>query len=895
MNVQPALSGAVLLNEEREFLLRQVHMNRPMVKGKGMYLYDAEGTQYVDFLSQYGAVSFGQNPEFVWDAIAAVHANGEPSLVQPLLASAAIKLAERLVELMPFAFRHVTLCNSGAESVEAAFKMARAATKRAQIVSLSCSFHGKTHGAVLATGNANYREPFGIRSDDFIKVAPNDLEGLEAALERGTVAALILEPVVGEGGMRALDAQYMKEARRLCRQYGTLVIADEIQTGLFRCGQWLACASVEGFEPDIVCLAKALGGGVVPIGVVLASHRVWSEEFGLFHSSTFANNQMTCAVGVAVLDYLERESESLSAHVREMAKYLEAGLARLVDKYPDVYVEHSGAGLMQGIKINKVDGHDSYFMAHACGAGTMVALLCGYLFHRHHLILAPLLSQKDLIRIEPPLIVEAHHIDQLLAGLDDCALLLRQKRGSSLLSYLFKRTPEEVSYSERPRAPISIIVEAHGASQVAEKRLGSFAFLIHPPGDDDLIHMMPESIENLNPLHTSEVLEWMRGWFLKRHEPSPVFHAERIPSKAGGYVEGWLIASPLTSRQMLRLSRVDRCRLMDGFVDRACELKADIMGLGAFTSVITRSGTEIDQNRIHITTGNSLTAFALAESALEALRWANGNDPALTVAVVGAAGSVGRLAALSLSETYARLVLVGNPSNPRSIEKLYCIIGEIYAHALIRLQQGVHDGLAGFFRSRLRGIFSVLNRCNQQLFGASTPDYLQIKQLVEEHLNGPSPVRASVQPAEVLPACHGVLSATSHGREFIEASWLRTGAVVADAARPADLQSSVRRERPDVLAYEGGLVRLPEPYRFGRANVLGFHPQMNLGCLSETMVLAMSGVDRSYSIGDRIPYEEAFRVNKLAQLHGFAPCIATGQGEIELKRSELPPAREERA
>jgi acetylornithine/succinyldiaminopimelate/putrescine aminotransferase/predicted amino acid dehydrogenase len=795
---------------------------------------------------------------------------------------------------MPFEFRHVTLANSGTETVEAAFKLARATTKRAKIISLSCAFHGKTHASLLATGNPRYREPFGIRSDDFLKVDPEDCEGLERALAGRDVAALILEPVVGEGGMLPLSEGYLKEARRLTREYGTVLIVDEIQTGLFRTGKWLACGDIEGFDPDIVCLAKALGGGLLPIGAVLATARVWTEEFGLFHSSTFANNQLASAVAVAVIEHLEAREAEISAHVAEMSSLLAAGLDDLVERYPDVFAGHSGLGLMRGLRVRAIDGHDSYFIAHACGAGTLVPLLCGYLFHRHHVVCAPLFSDKNVIRLEPPLIIDADSIEAMLHGLEDCAILLRQRRYSTLLAYLLGRTPEELAYSERKHRPISVITEL-AAPASNERRLGRFAFLIHPPGDEDLISMMPESVENLEGPHREEMLEWMRSWFTKRWEPSPVFHAKRIRSKAGGYVEGWLIASPLTSRQMLRLSRVDRARLVDGFVGCARDLGAEIMGLGAFTSVVTRAGRDIDTSLIHVTTGNSLTAMSVAESVTQALCWMNRDDSDLTVGVVGAAGSVGRLAAIQLSENYASIVLVGNPDNPRSLERLHSLTGEIYAHALMRLQQGMHTGLAGFFHGQLKSIFVVLNACNQELFGGGEPDYLRVKRIAEEHLGVESPVRTSLVPGEVLRECHGVVSATSHGSAFIRPSWLRSGAVVADAARPADLQANVRRERPDVLAYEGGLVRLPEPYSFGRANVLGFHPSINLGCLSETIVLAMSGVERSYSMGDRIPHEEAFRINKLAQIHGFTPCIATKRGELDLERQEGASPMEERA
>jgi predicted amino acid dehydrogenase len=136
---------------------------------------------------------------------------------------------------------------------------------------------------------------------------------------------------------------------------------------------------------------------------------------------------------------------------------------------------------------------------------------------------------------------------------------------------------------------------------------------------------------------------------------------------------------------------------------------------------------------------------------------------------------------------------------------------------------------------------------------------------------------------EVIRTAHGVLSATSQGKGFIEPAWLKEMAVVCDAARPPDLKSSVRKDRPDVLVFEGGVVKFVEPYLFGRANILGFDQTLNLACLSETVTLAMSGVKQSYSLGNRISYEQAQRVYRLALSHGFADCIATTESELDLE------------
>lgn len=875
-------AGFALLNEEREFLLRHVRMNRAMTRGDGVHLYDADGTRYLDCLSQYGAASFGHSPEFVWDAIRAVGDAKQASFVQPFLAPAAGELARELVDLMPFDFKHVVLCSTGTEAVEAALKMARAATGCSNIVSLSRGFHGKTHGSLLATGNPSYREPFLISSSRVRRVEAEDLEALEAALEDGACGAMIVEPVLGEGGMIPLSAAYLQAAAKLCRKYGTLIVADEIQTGLYRTGSRLASEQVPGFRPDIICLAKALGGGVVPIGAVLASADAWTEEFGLLHSSTFAGNQVSCAAALSVVRHLRAHGAELAQHVEQMSLRLERGLAALVAAYPDVFEGHSGKGLMRALRLHRVSGDDSYFIAHACEEGTFVPLVCGYLFHNHRLVLAPLFSQKDALRIEPPLIVEASHIEQLLRGIEECALLIRHRKYAAMLSFLVGREPAELSYSEKERRPISGVQGITEVTAQEEERLGSFAFLIHPPGEGDLMSMMPEAIGTLDEEHRREFLAWMESWFHKRHDPYPVYHAKRVRSKAGGFVEGWLIASPLCSRQMLRLSRDRRSKLIDGYLGHAAKLGVDIVGLGAFTSVVTRGGVELDRHGLNITTGNSLTAMAVADSLLKGLRHRHDSLRDLRVAVVGAAGSVGRIAAIRLSEECAHIVLIGNPANPRSTEKLGTIIGEIYAHGLARLQQGINTGLSRYLRSYLKSIFVVLNSCNQELLGGSEPDYLHIKRIVEDNLSAPPPVIASTALTEVLPQCQGVVSATSQGHAFIEASSLGAAAVVADAARPADLHADISRKRPDVLVYEGGLVSLPYRQSFGRANVLGFCDSVNLGCLSETIVLAMSKVKSSHSIGDRIPYAEAYRVSQLAALHGFKPCIATMNGEIDL-------------
>ena len=870
------------LNPDRDFLLRHIQFDKTMVRGDGVYLFDEDGNQYLDFLAQYGAVPFGHNPSASWDALCS--GRGEPSMVQPFYTRAAKQLARELIELEPeFKFAHAVFTNSGAEAVEAALKMARSSTGREKVVSLHLGFHGKTAGALAVTGNPVYSEPFLVSTAQSIKVEPEDLDALHAAFAGHEIAAFILETVLGEGGMQPLSDAYIQRVAALCRQHGALLIVDEIQTGLGRLGEYFSIKRVPGVRPDILCLSKALSGGLVPIGAVLCTKTAWSEAFGYYHSSTFSNNQVACRVALSTLEQLQENDGALLRHVDSMAAHLDAGLEALVGKYPDVFSQHQGKGLMHSLRIKPFNGHESYFLAHASVQGYIVPLICGYLVNVSRIVVAPLFNRPDLLRIEPPLIIEREHIDRLLAALDECAHLIRCKQFSSLLSYLVGRQPEELSYSGKASADIALVPNGGQEAGKMPERLGSFAFLIHPTSSEDLLNIMPRSIIDLDEPHKKEFEEWMASWFARRYEPAPVFHAPRIESKLGGYVEGWLIACPLPPERMMRLPKAQRMRLLEQYVEAAKSVGADIVGLGAFTSIISRGGMDIADAGIPITTGNSFTAIASAESLHKALVATGQSRFDSRVAVIGASGSVGRLAAIHLSTYYASLILVGNSANAQAIDQLGEIAGEIYAQALMQMQRGSGIGLAQYLRTHLEEPLTVVARVNQIVLRDGTPDYRAVRRIVEDNLPSPAPIEVSVDIEQVIRNAHGVLSATSVGRSFIEPAWLRDAAVVCDAARPPDLKANVREERPDVLVFEGGVVRFVEPYKFGRANILGFDPALNLACLSETVALSMSGAKQSYSLGNRIPYDQSLRIYKLALSHGFSDCIATVEGELDLQ------------
>ncbi len=254
------------LNEQMVHVLKTIGFDRRYKRGVGQYLYDERGEKYLDLLSGWGVFAVGRNHPTVRDALNTVLDSELPNLVQMDVSVLSGILAERLLRFVPHLDK-VFFSNSGTEAVEAAIKFARVATRRAGIVYCSHAFHGLTYGSLSLNGDQNFRTGFGPFLPECVEVAFNDLAALEQALASRAIAAFIVEPIQGKGVI-VPDDGYLEGAFALCRKYGTLFVADEIQTGLGRTGRFLA-SEHWGIEPDMVLLAKSLSGGHVPVGAVL--------------------------------------------------------------------------------------------------------------------------------------------------------------------------------------------------------------------------------------------------------------------------------------------------------------------------------------------------------------------------------------------------------------------------------------------------------------------------------------------------------------------------------------------------------------------------------------------------------------------------------------------------
>ena len=358
------------------------------VRGEGAILWDAEGNSYLDCSSGHGVANLGHcHPK-----IAAALAEQSKKLITLFETFPNDQRAALMAKLTSFtpALNRVFFCNSGTESIEAAIKFARLSTGRTGIIATMRGFHGRTLGALSATWNKTYREPFLPLVPDFSHVPFNNIEALEAAVNENT-AAVILEPVQGEGGVHPTDPDYLQKAQQVCSAKGALLIIDEVQTGFGRTGKMFAYQHF-GITPDILCCSKSLAGGV-PMGAVLIGSNVRNLTPGT-HGSTFGGNPLACAAALASLSVMEEEN--LPQQSAQKGDYLMEKIKKIQS---DNIREIRGMGLMIGIEMKQK--------------------VTPYLKAMQEKHIIALNAGMTVIRLLPPLVITYEQLDQLVVVLTE--------------------------------------------------------------------------------------------------------------------------------------------------------------------------------------------------------------------------------------------------------------------------------------------------------------------------------------------------------------------------------------------------------------------------------------------------------------------------------------------
>jgi ornithine--oxo-acid transaminase len=410
------------LNPQMGRILRTLGFDKTWSGGEGAHLIDSGGERYLDLFGGYGVFAIGRNhPEAVAavQEVMAARTGNLPQLGVTLLSGV---LAEALLARAPGSVAAMVPANSGTEAVEAAIKIARAATGRPRVLFAEHAFHGLTLGSLSLNGNDEFRDGFGPLLAGCDAVPFGDAEALRRELERGDVAAFVVEPIQGKG-VNLPPHEYLAAAQALCRDAGALFVCDEVQTGIGRTGRFLALEHW-GLEPDIVCVAKALSGGLVPIGAVLVSRAAFDAVFdgmerAVRHGSTFGGNDLAAAAALATLRVLDEED--LVARSQRLGELLLELTRPLVERY-EVVQDVRGAGLMWAIEFGPPAGRVGRRVWDAVErrqAGLFSQLITVPLFHEHRILCQVAGHRMNTIKALPALVIEESEIRRFAAALEE--------------------------------------------------------------------------------------------------------------------------------------------------------------------------------------------------------------------------------------------------------------------------------------------------------------------------------------------------------------------------------------------------------------------------------------------------------------------------------------------
>jgi ornithine--oxo-acid transaminase len=405
-------------------MLRAIDFERQYVRAEGPYLWDEQGNQYLDLLTGWGVFALGRNHPKIKSILKELLDLDRPNLVRMDCSLLSGLAAEALVRHTSEDLSRVFFTNSGTEAVEAALKFARCSTGRQDVVYCDHAFHGLTLGSLSVNGAAFFREHFGELVPGGRKIPFNDLEALEKELSSREAAAFIVEPVQGKSCEVAAEG-YLAEAQRLCRKFGSLLILDEVQSGMGRTGKWFCYKHWPEVEPDMICVAKSLSGGYAPVGALVTRPSIMDAVFNsmercVVHSNTFGQNDLAMAAALATIQTMEEDN--LVENAAAMGQYVMSRLKPIADACPFVSAVR-GKGLMFGIDFVRPEDSLKLKMAwdmlHKLNFGVFGQMIIIPLLSKHRILTQVAGYHTEVIKFLPPILIGTADLDWFLRGIDD--------------------------------------------------------------------------------------------------------------------------------------------------------------------------------------------------------------------------------------------------------------------------------------------------------------------------------------------------------------------------------------------------------------------------------------------------------------------------------------------
>lgn len=753
-------------------------------------------------------------------------------------------------------------------------------TKRPVFLALEHSFHGKLAGSVQLTYNKNFRRPFqyfGLKTR-FVPIdQPEVLERIvhdeqsvlfDLAIQDGQVVliehnlpiftAFIIEPIQGEGGIHVVSREFGESIRKMCNQIDCPLIVDEIQSGMGRVGALFA-SSLIGLRGDYYTLSKSLGGGIAKISAMLIRKSLYRKEFGLIHSSTFADDDFSCAIALEVLAMLEDEDGRAYRLATERGARLLGMLNRLRLRYPDVIRDVRGKGLFIGIEFQPQDNAESQIIRSGAYTDSLGYVLSGYLLRTEGIRVVPTGSAPNVLRLEPSIYITDDEIDRLDVALDRVCRILQNQDALHLVYPLTERRESIPRHDIRNfRGVLGAIPQS--AERPTTRPIRKVAFINHLISPEWLRQVDP-SLAELGDSALREFVARMDP--MKRSAPYPPV---RIYSPLGSAVDFILYPLCVSSAQMGHyLTTGDLNSIRRDIDERIRTAKNDgceVAGLGMYTSIVTNNCTSLHIPEIGLTSGNALTVAMGIEAMEKAASERTHTLEEACMVVVGAAGNIASTYCALFAERLPRLILVGS-HRTGSLRRLRNTVYDIYQECWMQIAVG--GPLTGI-PARLANEPLIRGWLAEGRTAAAESGRVIAEEL--ERRYGEDPFLVITNDLSEVRRGHLVLCAANSPEPFLGAEHFRDDAIVCDIAVPNNVVPGIRTVRPDLSYLQGGIVATPnhESLHPGARAFLG-EGQM-FACMAETAVLGLAGLTGHYSYG-AISRRQVREIAALASIHGF--------------------------
>ena len=754
--------------------------------------------------------------------------------------------------------------------------------KKPLFIGVKRGFHGKTTGAVKLTYCKLYKEPFERIGIEVHFVEDGQIDSLwkiinksgityysliineenEVFLEEKNyinISGMFIEPLQGEGGIHIIDKDFLKACREITTQYKIPLIFDEIQCGMGRTGSFLF-SEQQGVVADYYLLSKSLGGGISKISALLIDAKLYEDEFGVIHSSTFAEDDHSSAIALKALDILDRNDEIYNSCTLR-GRYLVDGLERIRRLYPSVIQEVRGAGLMLGIEFQCQDSTNSGIFRLIFEQNLLGYIISGYLLHEHRIRVAPTMSSNITIRLEPSAYIGVEDCRKLLLAVERlCEIIFKQN-----IYELIKFIVGAETYGDYPPVENYRIEEANHKLMVTDDTgVKKVAFLGHFIEAKHLV-LWNRAFSGFSEAQLDELFERLFELI------NPAINTECIISSiTGDKVQLVFIGIFITSKIISKHYNNRNVKIVSAKIDAAVEIAkkkgCKVIGFGGFTSIVTHNCQNITIDTIGLTSGNSLTVAMGLEAMLKMADQTSIELNNACLAIVGAAGNIASVYSEILAEYVPRLILIGNKGKEKFIRK---VAEKIYYNAFLEIlkNKDANQNIDDF-----KGISKIIYQTNSvhnllDKYEVSEELGGIIFDNLENELKNLAPIIVT-SDYSYLKEANLILSASNSPLPVIFPEMLATTPVViCDIAVPADVDESVREKCKNISVIKGGLVKLPLNKEFSLPGIPLDKGEV-YACMSETMVLGLSGILEDYSYG-AIDKARVNKIMQLAKLHGF--------------------------